>query len=188
MISDRGLTRRTVLASAVAAAALGPARAFAQVRACTPGALTPRLTEGPYFKPNSPERSVLVEPGVSGTKIMLTGLVLDATCRPVKGALVDLWHADGQGRYDNAGYGLRGHQYTDDYGRYRFETVEPAPYIGRTRHFHVKVQAPAGPVLTTQLYFPGETGNARDGLFRMELLLALSPDTTSGGFDFVVAA
>ncbi len=177
-----------MLTSAVAAAALGSARAFAQAPACTPGAFTPNLTEGPYFRPDSPERSVLLDPGVSGTKIVLAGLVLDSACRPVKGALVDLWHADGQGRYDNAGYRLRGHQYTDAAGRYRFETVAPAPYVGRTRHFHVKVQAAAGPVLTTQLYFPGEPGNVRDGLFRKELLLALSPDAASGGFDFVVAA
>jgi len=187
MLSDRGLTRRTVLALAVAAA-LGSARGFAQAPACTPGVFTPRLTEGPYFKPDSPERSVLLEPGIPGTPIVLAGQVLDSTCRPVNGALVDLWHADGQGRYDNAGYRLRGHQHTDASGQYRFETVAPAPYVGRTRHFHVKVQRPAGPVLTTQLYFPGEPGNARDGLFRKELLLALSPDAASGRFDFVVAA
>jgi protocatechuate 3,4-dioxygenase beta subunit len=183
------ITRRAALTAALAAAVSGRV-AFAQAApalACTPGTLTPRLTEGPYFKPDSPERSVLVEPGISGSRIVLTGLVLDSTCRPVKGALVDLWHADGEGRYDDSGYRLRGHQYTDASGRYRFETVAPAPYVGRTRHFHVKVQAPAGPVLTTQLYFPGEAGNARDGLFRKELLLALSPDA-AGSFDFVVTA
>ena len=184
-----GITRRTALGAALALAA--PHFAFAQTTSsalvCTPGTLTPRLTEGPYFKPDSPERSVLFEPGISGSRIVLNGLVLDSAGCPVKGALVDLWHADGQGRYDNAGYRLRGHQYTDASGRYRFETVAPAPYVGRTRHFHIKVQAPAGPVLTTQLYFPDEPGNARDGLFRKELLLALSPDAASGGFDFVVA-
>lgn len=187
----REITRRAALAAALAMSVSGRF-AFAQATpalVCTPGTLTPRSTEGPYFKPNSPERSMLVEPGVSGAKIALAGLVLDSACRPVKGALVDLWHADGQGRYDNAGYRLRGHQYTDASGRYRFETVAPAPYVGRTRHFHVKVQAPAGPVLTTQLYFPGEAGNARDGLFREELLLALQRDgsASTGGFDFVVA-
>jgi protocatechuate 3,4-dioxygenase beta subunit len=188
VISDRGLPRRTVLVSAVAVAVWGPVRAFAQTSSCTPGTLTPRLTEGPYFKPESPERSVLIEPGIPGAQAVLTGLVLDSACRPVKGALVDLWHADGLGRYDNSGYRLRGHQYTDAFGRYRFETVMPAPYVGRTRHFHVKVQAPASPVLTTQLYFPGEAGNARDGLFRKELLLTLQRDgsASTGSFDFVV--
>lgn len=184
---DHGITRRGALGGVLALAA--GRWAFAQTAlVCTPGTLTPRLTEGPYFKPDSPERSVLFEPGIPGTRIVLTGLVLDSACRPVKGALVDLWHADGQGRYDNAGYRLRGHQYTDASGGYRFETVTPAPYVGCTRHFHVKVQAPAGPVLTTQLYFPGAPGNARDGLFRKELLLALSQDDASGGFDFIVAA
>ena len=188
MNPDLGLTRRTIMVSALAAA-LVPPRVFAQAPACTPGALTPRLTEGPYFKPNSPERSVLSEPGIRGSKIVLAGLVLDSACKPMKGALVDLWHADGEGRYDTVGYGLRGHQFTDASGRYRFETVEPAPYVGRTRHFHVKVQALAGPVLTTQLYFPGEAGNARDGMFRKELLMAIRKDGTAlaGSYDFIVA-
>ena len=47
----------------------------------------------------------------------------------------------------------------------------PGLYTGRTRHIHVKVQAPDGPVLTTQLYFPGEPANDRDGIFSPELLL-----------------
>ncbi len=186
------MTRRGILGAGLALSALASARlAFAQTAACTPGTLTPRLTEGPFFKPDSPERSVLVESGIPGSKIVLTGVVLDSACRPVKGALVDLWHADGRGQYDNAGYRLRGHQYTDADGRYRFETVEPAPYVGRTRHFHVKVQPPGGAVLTTQLYFPGEPGNARDNLFRKELLMALQRDgsaAAAGRYDFVVAA
>lgn len=190
-----GLTRRDTLAASLALAAAGIGRpalaqSGAQAFVCTPGTMTPRSTDGPFFKPNSPERTVLVEPGMAGTKIVLIGLVLDASCRPVPGALVDLWHADDQGRYDNAGYRLRGHQFADASGRYRFETVMPAPYVGRTRHFHVKVQARSGPVLTTQLYFPGEPGNARDGLFRKELLLAMGEESgrARGNFDFVIAA
>jgi protocatechuate 3,4-dioxygenase beta subunit len=67
-------------------------------------------------------------------------------------------------------------------------TILPARYTGRTRHYHVKVQAANGPVLTTQLYFPGEPGNARDPLFRRDLLMAVS-DAVSGRaarFDFVI--
>ncbi len=69
-------------------------------------------------------------------------------------ALVDLWHADECGEYDNSGFRYRGHVFTDAQGRYRFRTIVPAIYSGRTRHYHVKVQAPRGRVLTTQLYFP----------------------------------
>ena len=75
------------------------------------------------------------------------------------GALVDLWHADDEGDYDNSGFRLRGHQFADGEGRFRFRTIVPAQLSGRTRHFHVKVQPKGGRVLTTQLYFPGEPGN-----------------------------
>ena len=78
------------------------------------------------------------------------------SCRPVERALVDLWHADERGEYDTAGYRYRGHLFTDREGRYRFRTILPALYPGRTRHYHVKVQVPERPVLTTELYFPDE--------------------------------
>src|SRR5204862_188663 len=76
--------------------------------------------------------------------------------------------------HDNAGFRLRGHQLTDAEGRYRLETILPGVYPGRTRHIHVKAQAPSRPALTTQLYFPGEAGNARDGIFDPELLVAFA--------------
>src|SRR5690606_24451885 len=115
-----------------------------------------------YFTPRSPERRSLIEPGMAGTPIVLEGLVLSTDCRPIAGALFDIWHCDADGHYDNEGYRLRGHQFTDADGRYRMETIVPGLYPGRTRHFHVKVQPPGGRVLTTQLYFPDEPANARD--------------------------
>ena len=89
-----------------------------------------------------------------GERLIVTGYVLDQDCKPVAGALLDFWQADGEGVYDNEGYRLRGRQYTDAEGRYRLETVIPGEYPGRTEHIHVKAQAPGGRVLTTQLYFP----------------------------------
>jgi protocatechuate 3,4-dioxygenase beta subunit len=151
--------------------------------------VTPPQTEGPYYTRNSPERTTLLEPGMAGTRIVLTGSVVDTACRPIPRALVDFWQADDGGAYDNVGYRLRGHQFTDDAGRYSLETVVPGLYPGRTRHFHVKVQAPNQPVLTTQLYFPDEPRNARDGIFSPELLLAVqdAPDGSKlAGFDFVL--
>lgn len=84
---------------------------------------------------------------------------------------------------------MRGHQFSDELGRWWFETIVPGLYPGRTRHFHVKVQRPDGPVLTTQLYFPDEAGNAGDGIFDASLLLKLNeaPDGSYGRYDFVVA-
>ena len=130
-------------------------------------------TEGPYFTPSSPERATLREAGMAGTPITLTGFVLTRSCRPIAGALVDLWHADDAGEYDNVGYRLRGHQFTKEDGRYSFETIVPGLYPGRTRHFHLKFQAPNEPVLTTQFYFPGEPGNERDNIFDTALLLRI---------------
>jgi Protocatechuate 3,4-dioxygenase beta subunit len=73
-------------------------------------------------------------------------------------------------------------------GAYRFRTILPALYPGRTRHYHVKVQAPQQPVLTTQLYFPDEPGNSRDGLFRRELVMRVAEagDGLSAQFAFVL--
>ena len=158
---------------------------------CPDGAQpTPRQTAGPYFKPHSPERASLLEPGMPGMKIVVTGVVRLANCQPVPRALIDVWHADDRGAYDNAGFRLRGHQYTDDQGRYRLETIVPGNYPGRTRHFHVNVQAPKGPVLTTQLYFPGEAGNTSDPIFNRELVLRVQDgaEVRTATFDFVLRA
>jgi protocatechuate 3,4-dioxygenase beta subunit len=181
------------------ATALGMARATGHVHAqtlqptpsCPDGAEpTARQTEGPYFKPASPERASLLEPGMKGVRVVVTGVVRLASCQPVSRALVDVWHADDRGDYDNAGYRLRGHQFTDDQGRYRLETIVPGVYPGRTRHFHLKVQAPKGPVLTTQLYFPGEAANASDPIFKRELVLRVrdGAEGKTATFDFVLRA
>lgn len=146
-------------------------------------------TEGPYYTPNTPERTSLLEPGLPGTKLVVTGFVLATGCQPVAQALIDFWHCDDAGVYDNSGYRLRGHQFTDDQGRYYLETILPGVYPGRTRHIHVKVQAPNQPVLTTQVYFPNEPGNATDGIFRPELLMDVQDvaDGKAASFNFVLA-
>ena len=157
--------------------------AFAQL---TCGQLTPRQTEGPFFKTNTPQRTSLLEKGDRNV-LVVSGLVLSPQCKPVANALLDFWHADESGEYDNQGFRCRGHQFTDAQGRYRLETIVPALYPGRARHIHVKVQAPARRVLTTQLYFPNDRSNARDGLYQRELEIR-SLQKGAGEFDFVVDA
>jgi protocatechuate 3,4-dioxygenase beta subunit len=198
MTDDNGRSRRDFLVSTIAATgmALGAgelAPAFAQTLRPTPECKdgdepTVRQTEGPYYKPSSPQRADLRERGLRGRPVELSGVVLTRSCRPVANALVDLWHADADGNYDNEGFRCRGHVFTDGQGRFRFLTIMPAVYSGRTRHYHVKVQAPDRPVLTTQLYFPGEAGNRRDRLFRRELLMrtAAAGDGLAARFDFVL--
>jgi protocatechuate 3,4-dioxygenase beta subunit len=145
-------------------------------------------TEGPYFKPSSPERTELFEEGMAGQPIELVGFVLTRACKPLAGALLDFWQADDKGRYDNSGFRLRGHQFSDAEGRYKLRSVVPGAYVGRTRHIHVKVQPRGGRVLTTQLYFPGESKNRSDGLFRKDLQIRTAKNAgwLAGRFDFVL--
>jgi protocatechuate 3,4-dioxygenase beta subunit len=146
-------------------------------------------TEGPFFRPSSPERVELFETGIAGQPIELVGVVLSrGACKPHAGALLDFWQADDKGRYDNSGFRLRGHQFTDAEGRYRLRSIVPGAYPGRTRHIHLKVQPRGGRLLTTQLYFPGEARNRSDGLFRTELLIRTAKNAgwLAGRFDFVV--
>lgn len=146
---------------------------------------TPSQTEGPFYTPRSPERSSLREKGMKGTALVLTGQVLNTKCQPIGGALLDWWHADADGNYDNDGFKLRGHQYTDSKGNFRLETIVPGLYPGRTRHFHVKVKGPDSPVLTTQLYFPDEPGNERDSIYKPALLMKISEGTQGASANFV---
>lgn len=149
----------------------------------------PALTEGPYYKQNSPERTNLVEEGISGEKLTLTGFVFDQDCRPIANAWLDFWQADGEGNYDNQGFKLRGYQFTDSSGRYILETVVPGQYPGRTPHIHVKVRATENsPVITSQLFLPGVSQNQTDPIFNQALVMDVkdSRDGKVGTFNFVV--
>ena len=119
---------------------------------CTRG--TRSQTAGPYYTPSTPRRADLREPDTTGAPLVFEGVVLTPDCRPVAGAVIDIWHCDEHGRYDNEGFRYRGHQFTDRAGAYRFETIRPKRYVSRTAHIHVMVQGEATPLLTTQVYFP----------------------------------
>ena len=156
--------------------------------ACTPG--TASGTEGPFYTPRTPRRADLREPGAGGETLVLEGLILTPDCRPVAGAVIDIWHCDENGRYDNEGFRYRGHQFTDAAGAYRFTTIRPPRYPGRTPHIHVKTRGAETRLLTTQLYFPDRANaNARDGIYRDDLLLRLdrAAGIWHGRFDFMLA-
>ena len=55
-------------------------------------------------------------------------------CQPIAGAVMDFWHCDDAGVYDNAGFRYRGHQFTDASGAYRLRTIRPGKYPARTQH------------------------------------------------------
>jgi protocatechuate 3,4-dioxygenase beta subunit len=186
----RSQFRRRLLAAGAALPFFRPA--LAEDLPLTPacGAQAPRTpsqTEGPFYTPSTPLRSSLVEPGSKAERLVLAGRVLSPQCRPVAKALLDFWHCDEHGEYDNAGFRYRGHLFADDDGRFRLETIFPALYPGRARHIHVKVQAPGRRILTTQLYFPGD---ARDGLWREELVVRMERRgaVRHAAFQFIVDA
>ncbi len=167
----------------------GAAACSVPTASCTaPAAPTPSQTEGPYFTPGSPEKASLVEAGMSGTPLTLSGYVVTTDCVPLPGAMVDIWQADANGVYDNAGYRLRGHVFTDSTGQFTIDTIVPGEYPGRTEHIHVKVTPSGGTTLTTQLYFPGVSANDSDGIFSPELLLQTRPvgDGYTATYTFVL--
>lgn len=148
---------------------------------------TPSTFEGPYFSPQSPERTDITENRNAGTPFMVGGYVLKQDCTPIANALIEIWQADDQGRYDNRGYYLRGHQKTDQNGRWSFATIIPGLYPGRSRHIHFKVQGPDTDVLTTQIFFPDDARNDDDYQFDARLLVTLDGrKPLTGRFDFVL--
>ena len=186
--------RRRFLGAALALPLVSVGAVAAQTLPLTPTCgekpeRTPAQTAGPFYTPDSPRRGSLVEPGSKAERLVLIGVVLSPQCKPVANALLDFWHCDEAGEYDNRGFRYRGHVLADAQGRYTLETIVPGEYPGRTRHIHVKVQAPGGRVLTTQLYFPDEPGNRSDGIYRRQLTIqvARSGRQRDAKFDFVVA-
>jgi protocatechuate 3,4-dioxygenase beta subunit len=152
--------------------------------------------EGPYYLAGAPVRTTLVEPGMAGARLSLTGRVLGraAGCAPLAGATVDFWQADASGAYDANGYTLRGVFVADSVGQYRVETILPGRYLNgatyRPRHLHVKVGAAGRATLTTQLYFEGDPYNAVDAYVLPSLTMPLDGDDADGyraRFDFVLA-
>ncbi len=193
------LTRRRALASGLAwAAGLAATRAVhaAQQRgldqfllaepSCKDDKLTPAVAPDPPFRPDAPARMSLLEPGVGGQRVVVSGFVIGLTCGRIKAARVDFWQADSSGAFDRTGARLRGRQTTDAQGRYRLETVLPGPTPGRARRLSARVEPPGKPALVTELFFPDDPGNARDKLFKPALAMrpvAGSPGTFA--FDFV---
>lgn len=145
------------------------------------------VSEGPAYKPGAPFRSEIVEPGSPGSRFLLSGRVLStATDKPVHEAIVDLWNVQTNGEYDFKGFNLRGRQLSGKSGEFRFLTIEAIPYGSRTAHFHFKVSAPGFQPLTTELYLPGLSQNARDRAFRTTNVLQAmdAAGIRKGNFDF----
>ncbi len=205
------LPRRRLLTGAAALAAMAAFPARAALVA------TPRQTAGPFYPPSLPAEHDWDLVRVSGSAAdalgrvaHVSGRVLDLAGNPVPGALVEIWQCDANGVYHHprdrqAGRDPRfqgyGRVLTDAEGRYRFRTIRPVAYSGRTPHIHFAVSGPSAAPITTQMYVAGEAGNARDFLYsrlspaeRDALTVAFAPapevepGALAGTFDLVLAA
>ncbi|MDF3075060.1 MAG: pcxB [Alphaproteobacteria bacterium] len=175
---------------------------------------TPRATEGPFYPtalPLDSDNDLVSVTGqqakARGTIAHVSGRVLDSAGKPVANARVEIWQCDwqgiylhprdgGQNRRDTGFQGFGATTTTGD-GSYRFRTIKPVAYAGRTPHIHYKVKA-GNRELTTQMYVTGEAGNERDGLYRMlggnaslvtvtlAPALQIEPEAVSGRFDIVL--
>lgn len=173
--------RRTARRAALAAAFVALPALWLGVRAQPAAARrpTPAQTEGPFYPDRMPadQDADLLRNGTlryaQGRPAWVEGQVSDLDGRPLAGAQVEIWQCDEQGHYHHSGDGNRadpafqgfGRVRTGADGRYRFRTIRPVPYSGRTPHIHFKVRLDARELLTTQLYVQGDPGNARDFLW-----------------------
>jgi len=205
--------RRNLLLAATGAALIVAPALHLRVLAQAPSRrLTPAQTEGPFYPlavPSDSDGDLLATGGLSyakGQPAWVDGTVSDMDGRPVRGAVVEIWQCDAQGRYHHPGDGDRadrafqgfGKVAVDAEGRWRFRTIRPVAYGSRAPHIHVKVKLAARELLTTQLYVQGDAGNARDFLWqrlrndeeRAALTVAFVPGTDglSARFPIVVAA
>ena len=172
------VTRRLLLGTAATAAAFAALPAWAQAQLVP----TPRAIEGPFYPRSFPldsDSDLVQVAGQSGrargTVVYLAGKLLTQDGRPIAGAEIEIWQCDASGIYRHVGENSRGADpnfqgygktRTAADGAFRFRTIKPVPYPGRTPHIHLIAKAEGAPKLTTQLYIAGEPQNERDGLFR----------------------
>lgn len=148
--------------------------------------------EGPFYKAGAPSRATFIADSDPGERLLLTGSVRSIECTPIANAVLDIWHADARGGYDNDGFGLRGTLRTDEHGRWALRTIIPGRYLNgkqyRPSHIHVKVRARGKDELTTQLYFEGDPYIAKDPFVVSSLVMPHRKEGAGrrAAFDFVV--
>lgn len=189
---------------------LGAALAAAPRALAAERVATPSQTEGPFYPTTLPADfdmdlvQILGQAArATGTVLHLQGRVLDTAGNPLPGATVEIWQCDAQGIYDHprqpgrerrdAAFQGYGRVSTDSRSAYRFRTLKPVAYPGRTPHIHVKVATREGRNLTSQFYLAGEPMNANDFVYRsiardprrlerVEMQLEPAPGIEAGAF------
>jgi protocatechuate 3,4-dioxygenase, beta subunit len=141
---------------------------------------TPNQTEGPYYPIKEPKDADfdLLKNGdrsySKGRASWVEGVVTDLDGRPLNGGIIEIWQCDENGHYDHPADGAKidpsfqgfGRVRLNANGEFRFRTIRPSPYVGRTSHIHAKILLGNRELLTTQLYVADDPGNVRDGIWR----------------------
>jgi protocatechuate 3,4-dioxygenase, beta subunit len=209
------LLRRQVLEGVVAVAAGWGLSRLAAAVALPP---TPAQTAGPFYPlvlPTDSDNDLIHVAGrdgtAKGTITYVSGHILNREGHPISGARVEIWQCDATGHYhyvrdDRSGpppdenFQGYGQTATDATGGYRFRTIRPVPYPGRTPHIHFSVSAPGSPRFVTQMYVAGEPQNEGDGVLmsvrdpaaRARLMVPLrpaaeaEPGALAGTFDIAI--
>jgi len=213
--SSHVVVRRRLLRASAGASVVLAAPALVRAQSLVP---TPAQTEGPFYPvvfPLDADNDLVQVQGMgtraNGIVTYLSGRVRDTAGQPIAGTRVEIWQCDAQGLYDHPGQsdlarrdrGFQGFGRTTTLtdGAYRFRTIRPVAYTGRTPHIHFRIVTPDGRRLTTQMYVAGEAGNERDGVLRairdprqrQQVMVNLGSadgaerDALAGVFDIVVA-
>jgi protocatechuate 3,4-dioxygenase, beta subunit len=143
---------------------------------------TPAQTEGPFYPDRLPldqDNDLIIVAGrkapATGEITHLSGRILDLHGNPLRGVVIEIWQVDHNGHYihsadasarNDANFQGFGRFETGQTGEYRFRTIKPVPYPGRTPHIHVKLRKSGRELLSTQLYVQGHPFNERDGVLR----------------------
>ena len=175
---DPLLSRRSALRGGLA---LGAMTFFSSSAFAEELARTPRVTEGPFYPPKLPLDTdndlIIINKSITpavGTITHLTGKVMSLAGEPINNAVVEIWQCDANGVYIAEGRKGRadvnfqgfGTFTTGTKGEYRFRTIKPVPYGGRTPHIHLKVKKGGKELLTTQVFVNGHAQNRNDGVLR----------------------
>ncbi len=177
--SPDSLTRRRIVHAATSAW-IGGAFVSSLAHAQSARRATPPQTEGPYYPVSEPKDADfdLLKNGdltyTAGQMAWVTGRVVDLDGRALSGGSIEIWQCDQDGHYDHPRDGSRsnpafqgfGRVVLDSAGNFRFRTIKPVAYVGRTPHIHAKVRLAKRELLTSQLYVAGDPGNAKDSIWR----------------------
>ena len=157
------LALATITLPSLARAALNEKSSSKPIADCNP-TTQDYYGQGPFYTANAPSitNNQLAAASETGTRLIVSGRVHNLDCTEyIAGAIIDIWHANDAGTYDNTGFNLRGKTTSNSQGFYLFETIYPGKYLNgsayRPSHIHLKITPPGYPILTTQLYFQGDS-------------------------------